>query len=80
MLPEGGPAKEGKLLEITKLFQINPSRALYVGDLPTDIDVGKKIGMKTAGVGRWKSAYNRLQGLRPDYLVDDLQGLESALC
>jgi phosphoglycolate phosphatase len=51
-----------------------------VGDHPTDIQVGKKAGARTAGVGTGEGTRERLARESPDFLAADagelMRGLE----
>lgn len=49
-----------------------PERALMVGDHPMDIQVGKKVGTMTAGVGCGHVSLEVLARENPNWLADDV--------
>jgi phosphoglycolate phosphatase len=59
---------------------VSPETTLMVGDHPTDIQVGKRTGARTAGVGTGEGSRERLAGECPDFLAADagelMRGLE----
>lgn len=76
LIPGGEPPKPAKLSKIIDLFNLPPSEILYVGDLPTDMTVGRNAGMKVFGVGRDEFAYKRLADTNPDFISQSLNGLK----
>ncbi len=77
LIPGGEPPKPAKLNKIIELFNLTASEILYVGDLPTDMTVGRNAGMKVFAVGRDESAYQRLTKTNPDFISKSLDGLKS---
>ncbi|MDO8561720.1 MAG: HAD family hydrolase [bacterium] len=73
---ESGPrTKEEKLVALIKKFGVAPDELLYVGDLPSDITVAKKVGAKSAGIAREESGKPRLKAENPDYFLNSLADL-----
>lgn len=75
LIPGGEPPKPAKLSKIIELFKLPPNELLYVGDLPTDMIVGRNAGMKVFAVGRDEFAYQRLTKTNPDFISESLDGL-----
>ncbi len=48
-----------------------PGETLMIGDHPMDIEVGKRAGTLTAGVGSGEADMERLESHGPDYLAED---------
>ena len=76
LIPGGEPPKPAKLDKIIELFNLPPGELLYVGDLPTDMVVGRNASMKVFAVGRDEFAYQRLAKTKPDFISKSLDGLK----
>lgn len=70
--------KAGKLemiseyLETQKIF---PAEAMIVGDSPEEVQIGRKIGMKTVAISDGMYATHRLRKEKPDHLIHSLHKL-----
>jgi len=58
---------------------VEPEEILVIGDTPFDIDCGRAIGARTAGVGTGYCDWDALEARRPDYLFRDLGNVENFL-
>ncbi len=64
------PAPDG-VLEVARLLNVEPTRCVFVGDSPADINAGKAAGMKTIVAG-WHPVYlDQLRPLQPDRWAND---------
>lgn len=66
------PDPEG-ILKALKMFGIEPSNAVMVGDTFTDIQAGKNAGTKTCGVTYGIGDTVELVKAAPDFLIDDMK-------
>ena len=64
------------LNQVLTLFQIEPTRALIIGDGDADIEAGRRAGVHTCGVTYGLGEKAELVAAGPDYLIDDLRELE----
>lgn len=68
--------KEGLIIELLQVYNIDIGNSYMVGDSYTDVIAGKKAGLKTILVGGLKcDACQRLQGKYPDYIIENVAGL-----
>lgn len=74
---DGFPAKpEPDVLHKTlDLFGVNPQDCLMVGDAWTDMDAGRRAGVKTCAVRYGYGKQEDLARFEPDYWIDDLREL-----
>ena len=72
------PHPEGLLLALSRLG-VEPRDALYVGDRPEDIAMGKRAGTLTAALVSNFSSDEMLRAAEPDLLLDALGDLPGAL-
>lgn len=66
----------GLFLEATKNLEFNKQNTYFIGDKATDIEAGKRFGLKTIFVltGHGKNDQSQLKGkLIPDHMADSLQ-------
>ena len=76
------PHPEGLLLALSRLG-VEPRNALYVGDRPEDIAMGKSAGTRTAAIVSNFSSEAMLRSATPDVLlptIGDLPGLLPETC
>lgn len=71
----GEMAKEEKLKLLVNEFGLDKTSVVYVGDLPSDIQAGRAVGILTAGIERREKGRARLAELKPDYLFSSLEDL-----
>jgi len=60
------------LNSITKALNISAKQALMVGDHPIDIQVGKKVGMKTVGVMTGRTKKEEFEKAGADYILKEV--------
>ncbi len=60
------------LLSVTKALGILPKEAFMIGDHPIDIQVGKKVGMKTIGVLTGRTKREEFEKAEADYILKDI--------
>lgn len=60
------------LLSVTKALDISPEEAFMIGDHPIDIQVGKKVGMKTIGVLTGRTKREEFEEAEADYILGDI--------
>ncbi len=53
----------------------SPDHALMVGDHPLDIETGKRVGLRTAGVASGRVSLKDLQACHPDWAAHDCAAL-----
>lgn len=71
----GEMAKEDKLQSLVDEFGLNKTNVLYVGDLPSDINAARAVGVLSAGIERREKGRARLAELEPNYLFSSLEDL-----
>ena len=75
---EGCPCRKpetGLFKKAVKNIQFDPQKTYFVGDKATDVEAGKRFGIKTIFVrtGHGKADEPKLKGsLKPDYIVNTL--------
>ena len=67
-LTHGKPHPEILILILKKLG-VQPSQALYVGDMTIDVETGTRAGVKTIGVATGSSRYKELKQLKPFQII-----------
>ncbi|MFH1387589.1 MAG: HAD-IA family hydrolase [bacterium] len=60
------------ILDLLKKHQISPKEALMIGDMTVDIKTGQNAGILTCAVTYGFDDREKLEELKPDFLVDDL--------
>ena len=75
---EKKPHPEGLRLALSRLG-IAPGDALYVGDRPEDVAMGKRAGTLTAAIASRFSGEEMLRSSAPDILLSTLRDLPGAL-
>jgi phosphoglycolate phosphatase len=68
---EGKPSPLG-VLEILKMFKIDKSKALIVGDMSIDIQTGRNSGISTCAVTYGLGKKKELEEFAPDFIIDDI--------
>ena len=63
------------VLKTLKDLSFLPSEALVVGDMPVDIEMGKRAGAKTCGVTYGNSGRAALEAAEADYIIDSITEL-----
>jgi HAD superfamily hydrolase (TIGR01509 family) len=72
------PAPDG-ILACLKLMNVDPARALAVGDSPMDIRAGKKAGILTVGVLSGIGTREQLEAEAPTSIIDSVGGMIALL-
>ena len=72
------PHPEALLLALRRMG-VEPEHALYTGDRPEDVEMGKRAGTRTAAVVSAFSDEAMLRAARPDILLPDIRELPAAL-
>ena len=76
---EHKPSAKPLLIALSKL-NVEPSNAIFVGDMIQDILTGRRAGVKTMAVIREKNPYQTKEKLleyKPDYLISNLSEIFS---
>ena len=68
------PNPEG-ILKILELWNIEPSKAMFIGDMTTDIEAGKAANVKMICVASGLAQKETLKKYQPDILVDNTEQL-----
>ena len=72
--------KAGLIIDILKIYNIDMEHSWMAGDSYTDVLAGKRAGLKTALLGEYKcDVCHRLEGNRPDRVLQDIRELEGIL-
>ena len=71
--------KEPSVSELIERNNYNLEETVFVGDSNCEIEVGKKIGIKTCAVTWGLVSEERLKKLNPDFLARNVKELEEAL-
>ena len=75
-LPEQKPSPKG-LFFLCGQLGVDPSKCIYVGDTPGDIQAGKAAGMQTFAVTYGLGAIEALKGKEPEFLSDSFRNLQA---
>lgn len=62
----------GLALRAAAELQFDPAKSFVIGDKPCDIELGRRLGATTFLVRTGYGSHAEQQGLRADYIVDDL--------
>jgi phosphoglycolate phosphatase len=65
--------------KIIKENNLNPEDTFFVGDSNHEIDVAKKVGIRSVAVTWGFTSEQKLRSRNPDYIVHDAQELESII-
>lgn len=65
--------------KVLKTLQVEPSKAIMVGDLVLDIQAGKNAGIKTCGTTYGIGRKEDLISAKPDFMIDDVSELMSLI-
>jgi phosphoglycolate phosphatase len=68
------------LIHVLSALDVEPGKALMVGDGDTDIEAGKAAGIGTCGVSYGLCVREELVSARPDFLIDDFGELTDYIC
>lgn len=80
---DSGPRKKPDpepLRRVLACFDVEPVKAVMVGDGNTDIEAGKGAGVHTCGVTYGLGRIEELREAKPDFLIDDLRQLTEHFC
>lgn len=67
------------LLHVLRKFELNSHQAVYVGDMPIDIEAGKNAGITTIGVSTGSSTKEELKAAQPDYILEKISEVRNIL-
>jgi HAD superfamily hydrolase (TIGR01509 family) len=69
---DGFPAKPEPdvILKSLDIFGISPAECLMVGDAPSDMEAGRRAGVKTCGVRYGYGDLDAMEGFTPDFWID----------
>ena len=71
--------KEEAVCKIVESNNLEKNSTIFIGDSNHEIEVGKKLGIKTAAVTWGFSSESKLKSYNPDFLVHNLEELERAI-
>ncbi|KKT93050.1 MAG: Haloacid dehalogenase domain protein hydrolase [Parcubacteria group bacterium GW2011_GWF2_45_11] len=71
--------KQAALRNLVINNKLAPEQTIFIGDTAHEIDVGKKAGIKTAGVTWGIHTEERLKRAQPHYLAHNLSELEAVI-
>lgn len=55
---------------------IAPNDAVIIGDSPEEVEIGRRLGLRTVAISRGWYSTERLKAAKPDYLINNLLELE----
>jgi phosphoglycolate phosphatase len=69
---DGFPAKPepNVILKSLEVFGVSPEECLMVGDAPSDIEAGRRAGVKTCAVRYGYGDLEKMAEFKPDYWID----------
>ncbi|MFA4967935.1 MAG: HAD-IA family hydrolase [Candidatus Margulisiibacteriota bacterium] len=67
------------LLKALKEYNIPPDRAIFIGDMTVDVETGKNAKVWTCGVTYGFDGREKLAKASPDFIIDDIRGLENVI-
>lgn len=73
------PHPDHLTLVLKKMAANSPTRCLMVGDHVIDIEGGKRVGMKTAGVLTGKATHQDFIQAGADFIIDDVTGIPDCI-
>lgn len=71
--------KEEAVRKIVESRNLEKNSTIFIGDSNHEIEVGKKMGIKTAAVTWGFSSESKLKSHNPDFIVHNLEELEKAI-
>jgi len=77
-VPKGKPHPQ-ILRDVLRRLKTEKEEAVYVGDMPIDVQAGRRAGLMTIGVATGSSTLKELRVARPTVVIRGLGGLMSAL-
>jgi phosphoglycolate phosphatase-like HAD superfamily hydrolase len=72
------PHPEG-IVKALELLNTGTEGCCFVGDAPEDIEMGKSAGVITIGVVSEYITRNRIEGAKPDLLLENIDQLPATL-
>jgi phosphoglycolate phosphatase-like HAD superfamily hydrolase len=74
---DGFPAKPSPdvILKSIEVFCVRPEECLFVGDSASDMEAGRRAGVKICAVRYGYGDHTEMAKWEPDYWVDDLGDL-----
>lgn len=78
---DGFPAKPEPdvILKSLEVFDIPPGECLMVGDAPSDMEAGRRAGVKTCGVRYGYGDLQQMEAFSPDYWINHPSELSGAI-
>ncbi len=76
-VPQGKPHPQ-MLCDILRRLKVARADAVYVGDMPIDIEAGRRAGLATIGVATGSSTLKELKAVRPTVIIKGLPDLLTA--
>jgi phosphoglycolate phosphatase len=67
------------LNDILRRLGVTKAGAVYVGDMPIDIEAGRRAGMDTVGIATGSSTLKEIRAAAPTVVIRDLSGLVKVL-
>jgi len=67
--------KQEKLIDYIKSNKFKKSEVVIIGDSPEEIEIGKKLGIKTIAITGGYYSTSRLRNSNPDFLINNLKEL-----
>jgi phosphoglycolate phosphatase len=69
---DGFPAKPEPhvILKSLEVFGVSPNECLMIGDAPSDMEAGRRAGVKTCAVRYGYGDLTAMAGFRPDFWID----------
>lgn len=74
-----GPSKEEEIHLVLKHANVKPQQAVFISDTFGDVSLGKKLGLKTIGVGWGFHSQNKLRLSKPNLLAKNMSELSHHL-
>jgi len=71
--------KKEALAEVLDNNNFKPEETLFIGDTTHEIEVGKELGIKTAGVTWGIQLEDKLKSANPDFIFHNIEEMESVL-
>ncbi len=73
------PDKSQVITDILQRNNFQPKESMYIGDMPHDIQAGKKGGVISVGISWGHKSKEMLEAANPDYLISNIIELEKLL-
>lgn len=71
--------KKEALAEVIRNNNFQPEETLFIGDTTHEIEVGKELGIKTAGVTWGIQLEDKLRSANPDFIFHNLEEMEKTI-